>query len=246
LCVILENELSEFNRIISILETHSSVESNAKSPLTLKRILVWTLEPQFKFELLKQVVDTFECGSHLIDSIHSNTLNGDPRIALFMNETLEHVMKPLMSMVCMWTTCGTLNDPFDEFFVVKDRKLSLDNSMSWNAMYSMNKIRCPSLISTDTAEKILLIGKTLNFIKYSCEDSEFVGTFKSQFLESDFQHPSTHSFHEVVEKAYTLANEHLLRVLFTTFKYKHVLYALKQYLLLGAGDFATSLLSELE
>lgn len=61
-----------------------------------------------------------------------------------------------------------------------------------------------------------------------------------------YQFDDLHVLEHTINQANLEANKHLLTLLVSTYKYKETLFALKQYMLLGSGDFVTTLLSELE
>lgn len=256
----IEKELNEFNRIIAILESHLNLNNQKKSstPLTLKRIYIWTLEPLQKFRTIQLLInEEFEKSCTLINSLHTFALHGNPQITSFMHRVLEQITQPLMHMIYQWTSSGILEDPYSEFFIVPDDLLKLDSSMQWNQTYSINYQKCPGFLPNECIERIYLTGKNLNFIKYACGDSEFVKQFSGIYSKGINENKLSNSidlfsyqdltlFYSTVDAAHEASNEHFLNLLFKKFNYKETLHALKQYLLLGAGDFITTLLTELE
>lgn len=89
-------------------------------------------------------------------------------------------------MLWRWVCDGVLDDPYLEFFVAADAEVSDDKL--WTHKYSLREEMIPSFITSDQAEKvrrgassegscardacfqILVIGKTINFVRHCCGD----------------------------------------------------------------------------
>ncbi|EIW66546.1 hypothetical protein TREMEDRAFT_72372 [Tremella mesenterica DSM 1558] len=128
LCHFLHHELSEYHRLLAVLESQMSLgEPEANSPtaetegsrLTLLRLGLWTEEMRLKLKLMTNAVDdaTSLHGGALVSHIHASTSHGDPLVRTFMDRILEEVSKPFFLTLQRWIFSGELHDPFQEFFV---------------------------------------------------------------------------------------------------------------------------------
>jgi gamma-tubulin complex component 3 len=85
---------------------------------------------------------------------------------------LQNVSKPLYEMLQRWIYEGELDDPYGEFFVACNNAASEEEL--WQTKYSIREDMLPSFLSKEMAQKIFSIGKSLNFIRYSCHDDTLV------------------------------------------------------------------------
>lgn len=74
-------------------------------------------------------------------------------------------------MLVKWIEEGTLDDPQGEFMVSKSASASaVVEADPWARKYSCRTAMVPAFFSTELTNKILLIGKSINFIRYVCKD----------------------------------------------------------------------------
>jgi len=254
-CAALQNELTEYYKLITVLESQlmaSSSEENNENfiskKLSLKRLLVWTQEPLQRIRFLETLVKLYKkCGGgDLISKIHNFVNHGDPFVQNFIHNFLCEISTPFFDMLKKWIYEGELNDQYNEFFVEEHQDIHGEDL--WNLKYSMrqNGSMLPSFINTTLAKKILVIGKSLNFIKDSCNDSEYVLSRSKEAENLDvFNYDSIEALEEIVDENYVNTSNYLLDILFTRYKLKDHLNALKRYLLLGQGDFIQNLMDSL-
>lgn len=112
------------------------------------------------------------------------------------------------------------------------------------------------------SSKIFSTGKSLNFIRYNCHDSDWVATREKlshsggskqksysgntrSFLLLALQYSDIRGLEHSIDKAYSIASQRLFDIFFEKFKLLDHLKALKNYLLLGHGDFAEQLMESL-
>jgi gamma-tubulin complex component 3 len=173
LCAALQHELTAYYKLIALLE--------AQQDLTLKRLVVWTLESHKKLRLMSVLTDVcHEKGGALLSVIHNYTNHGDPFIKSYLIELLQIVSKPFYEMLERWVYEGELDDPYDEFFVACDPT----QEDLWQSKYTLRQDMLPKFMSKDLAHKIFSIGKSLNFIRYSCHDD----TLSQQYHSSEGKH----------------------------------------------------------
>ncbi|CAJ0632189.1 7153_t:CDS:10 [Entrophospora sp. SA101] len=137
-------------------------------------LVVWSQDYLLKFRLMSVLVECCkqQRGGALVSTIYKYTYNGDPFIQNFINNILEEVSKPFFEMLQRWIYEGELEDPFEEFFVACDPNVEEEDL--WQSKYKIRKDMQPTFISSLLAKKIFSIGKSLNFIRYSCNDNDWI------------------------------------------------------------------------
>nr|XP_054771270.1 gamma-tubulin complex component 3 homolog [Lytechinus pictus]XP_054771271.1 gamma-tubulin complex component 3 homolog [Lytechinus pictus] len=262
LCAALQQELTEYYRLLAVLEAQQlqeqdvGLDEGSPSNLSLFRLNVWTFDPIHRMKQLAILVDgcTDKKGGALASAIHSYTLHGDPSTRLLIKHILRLVAFPIRTMLDRWIFDGQLEDKYNEFFVgadpsVKDEKL-------WHDKYSLRKSMIPSFITMEQARKILSIGKAINFLRQVCKDHTLIKgkslmtstsqTNSYQNTEMLLQQDMDGSFQQVIDIEYRDTSKRLLYILQTEFKFLEHLKAMRRYLLLGQGDFIKHLMDLLE
>ncbi|KAI7906548.1 Spc98 family-domain-containing protein [Cokeromyces recurvatus] len=246
LCAALQHELTEYYKLIAILEAQIEKQiANKQLPLTdqsltLKRLAVWTEDYKQKLKLMGILVDVCEDkkGGALISAIHNYTKHGDPFIKTYLIDMLQIISKPFYKMLERWVNEGELDDPYGEFFVACDATVSEEEL--WQAKYTLRENMLPSFLSKELAHKIFSIGKSLNFIRYSCHDDILTvlsNVTDMSSIHHTFQYGETYQLEKSIDLAYKNTSKALLNLLKTKYKLMDHLKALKQYMLLGQGDF---------
>ncbi|KAI5116952.1 hypothetical protein M0805_001926 [Coniferiporia weirii] len=294
LCHYLESQLTEYYRLIAVLESQmrlsrsedDSDEARAveeETGLTLKRLEVWIDDWRLRLRMMSVCVEGCRnvSGGALVNLIHSYTENGDPFVRKVTDELLEEVSKPFFAMLHKWLFSGELYDPFSEFFVHLDPELahvqyvqpqaslqhngnssndvgfaSVDNDdisaeyrgglRLWESKYVFQKEMLPAFVEEDFARKIFSTGKSLNFIRYSCHDSDWVATRERLGnTGGSLQYSDIAGLEHSIDTAYSIASQRLFDVFFEKFGLLVHMKALKNYMFLGHGDFADSLMDSL-
>ncbi|KAI8367323.1 Spc98 family-domain-containing protein [Blakeslea trispora] len=254
LCAALQHELTDYYKLIAILEAQIEKQianqhlGLTDQSLTLKRLFVWTLECYQKLRLMSVLVDVCrdQKGGALISIIHNYTKHGDPFIKTYLINMLQVVSRPFYDMLERWVYEGELNDPYDEFFVACDPSVSEDEL--WQHKYALREDMLPSFFSKELAHKIFSIGKSLNFIRYSCHHDlleEQPISALAHLAHRVFQYGDTQTVKDAIDIAYHVTSKALLDLLKTKYKLMDHLKALKRYLLLGQGDFIQYLMDVL-
>ncbi|KAL5530574.1 SPC98 [Sanghuangporus sanghuang] len=290
LCHYLESQLTEYYRLIAVLESQMQISKYDKSKddsgvteedsgLTLKRLEVWIDDWRLRLRMMSTCVEGCQDlrGGALVNLIHSYTENGDPFVRKVTDELLEEVSKPFFVMLHKWLFSGELYDPFSEFFVHIDPELAnvhfvqhtsnqqngffgddgLDNDdipgeyrgglQLWESKYIFRKEMLPAFVGEEFGRKIFSTGKTLNFIRYSCHDSDWIATREKLGSTNDtLQYSDIEGLEHSIDSAYSIVSQRLFDVFFEKFGLLNHLKALKNYMFLGHGDFADSLMIALE
>ncbi|CAG8543918.1 14495_t:CDS:10 [Acaulospora morrowiae] len=241
-CSALQHELTEYYRFIAVLEAQVNKEVNGKQMSTdgisLKRLLVWIQESLLKLRMMSVLVDCCKQkrGGALVSAIYNYTNHGDPFIQQFVNNMLEKMLQ-------RWIYEGELEDPFEEFFVACNPDVEED---LWQSKYYIRSDMRPAFISELLDKKIFSIGKSLNFIRYSCHDNNWVITnAKAAGTDKLLKYGDIMALESSIDATYNATSQQLLNILFVKYKLKEHFTALKRYLLLGQGDFIQHLMVQL-
>jgi gamma-tubulin complex component 3 len=203
--------------------------------------------------------------------MHAMSRHGDPFIREYMHRMLNGVSKPFFTMLQEWIYEGELDDPYKEFFITSR---DVPDDLMWVSKYVLRRSMLPRFIPETLAMKILSIGKSLNFLRYTCGDS---GWLKENITERTgmfgvmctgirratlWTHPPTSTMHVPpeatdltygdlqglemsIDAAYRATSTRLLDILKGKFKLMAHLDALKRFLLLCQGDFCQYLMDAL-
>ncbi|KAJ6539390.1 gamma-tubulin complex, component 3 [Mycena capillaripes] len=298
LCHHLQAQLTEYYRLIAILESQMSASSNRapndldgqsfreeETGLTLRRLDVWINEWRLRMRMMSVCVEGARDaqGGALVNLIHGYTDNGDPFVRKFTDQLLEEVSKPFFATLHKWLFSGELYDPFAEFFVAMDPTLAhmqyvhpsslaggigtlggdggfgglggdgddpsveRDGGLKlWEAKYQFQEDMLPMFVGEAFGKKIFSTGKSLNFIRYSCHDSDWVVTReKMSNTGGTLKYSDIAGLERSIDAAYQIASQRLFEVFIDKFKLLDHLRALKHYLMLGHGDFADKLMEAL-
>ncbi|EDO33629.1 predicted protein [Nematostella vectensis] len=263
-CAALQQELSEYYRLMAVLEGQQQlsdqgvVGEGASGSLTLRRLVIWTYDPLLRLRTLAALVDTCKGkkGGALLSAIHTYMQHGDPFVRSLVKHMLNLVSKTILDR---WVYEGELEDQYQEFFIEVD--YTVRDERLWFDKYSLRKQMLPSFIPIDMATKILNIGKSINFIRHVCQDRSPIGTSGEQSLgrtkseenagitaaqltaDEEFSGPA---LQEMIDTAYSVTSKKLLEILFTKYQFLDHLKALRLYMLLGQGDFIRHLMDLLE
>ena len=180
-----------------------------------------------------------------------STSHGDPFVGAFAERMLSHVTRPFYDMLRQWIYDGELSDPYHEFFVTENDPDDSDEdprraaaTSVWEEKYKLDESMIPSIITEDFARKVFLIGKSLNFIRYSCGDSAWVEAYCKE-ASRELKYGDTATLETSIDKAYKTTMARLIHLMDGKFHLFAHLDALKRYLLLGQGDFIALLMESL-
>lgn len=185
----LQNALNDYYRLLAVLEqelSRSSIPELEKSKegtngLTLLRLRAWMQEPLDRMSLMARITDCAVplAGGGLISRIHGHSFHGDDNFRNFVITMLKSVSVPLYHMITRWVLHGEIVDPQGEFFVSKNNhpdgsrgyrsasksQHSVSADFLWHHYYKLNMPMLPTFISAKLAHKILVVGKSINFMK---------------------------------------------------------------------------------
>ncbi|KAL8918293.1 MAG: hypothetical protein Q9208_007461 [Pyrenodesmia sp. 3 TL-2023] len=247
----------EIRRAIASVNSKDPRGGIGKAGVTLKRCVVWTREATMGLRLMSLMAEEAKNrkGGQLITMIHSfSSSHGDPFVAAFAERMLAQVTRPFYDMLRQWIYDGELSDPYHEFFV-REPASALDGPSSvdprrapatsvWEDKYKLEENMIPSIITEDFAQKVFLIGKSLNFIRYGCGDSAWVEAYCKD-ASRELHYGDTATLEISIDRAYKATMARLIDLMDNKFQLFEHLRALKKYLLLGQGDFIALLMESL-
>jgi gamma-tubulin complex component 3 len=219
-----------------------------KAGVTLKRCVIWTREATLGLRLMSLLVlfSKGKKGGELITLIHNfATSHGDPFVHTFAERLLASITRPFYNMLRAWIYDGELEDPYLEFFVYENTEYEDSGATSvWESKYLLKESMIPSIITSDFANRVFLIGKSLNFIRYGCGDGNWVESY-SKSASKELKYGDTATLSTSIDEAYKTVMAWLIKLMETKFALFSHLQALKKYLLLGQGDFIALLMESL-
>ncbi|XP_028737129.1 gamma-tubulin complex component 3 [Peromyscus leucopus] len=258
-CAALHQELKEYYRLLSVLHSQLQLEDDQgvnlglESSLTLRRLLVWTYDPKIRLKTLAALVDHCQGrkGGELASAVHAYTKTGDPYMKSLVQHILSLVSHPVLSFLYRWIYDGELEDTYHEFFVASDPTVKTDRL--WHDKYTLRKSMIPSFITMDQSRKVLLIGKSINFLHQVCHDqtptTKMIAVTKSAESPRDAADLFTdleNAFQGKIDAAYFETSKYLLDVLNKKYSLLEHMQAMRRYLLLGQGDFIRHLMDLLK
>ncbi|MBN3303534.1 GCP3 protein, partial [Amia calva] len=258
-CAALHQELKEYYRLLSVLHSQLQVEDDqgvnvgVESSLTLRRLLVWTYDPKIRLKTLAALVDYCQGrkGGELASTVHAYGKTGDPNMRALVQHILGLVSHPILNFLYRWIYDGELEDTYHEFFVASDPTVKTDRL--WHDKYTLRKSMMPSFITMDQARKVLLIGKSINFLHQVCHDRTPPGKITPTSKSADSPKDAAELFTDLegafqgrIDAAYFETSKYLLDVLNKNYLLLEHMQAMRRYLLLGQGDFIRHLMDLLK
>ena len=248
----LRQKLHDYHVIVAAMDYDLQQET---STLTLREILLNLGAPTRRLRILAMLTDGLVAlqGGQLLTGLYQHSLHGDTIHASLVHTLLLATSIPWFEALYMWTTQGILLDPHDEFCIQQNEFMEDDGSM-WANKYSVDMTKVPlGIMSPTLMEPALLVGKGIHFIRSNLLDLEWRMEFtmndeddlnqEEQMTQLGYVVGGSAVLRTWLNKAADQVNSHILGSLRAELK-QH-LYALKQFLLLGQGDFFSDLMTGL-
>ena len=261
----INNELRSYLSLVASLETEirqalATVQNTQDQKavrltgVTLKRCLIWTRDATMGLRLMTLIVEDSKQkrGGQLLSLIHGlSSSHGDPFVVSFAEKLLAQVARPFYEMLRHWIYDGELIDPYHEFFIAEPDPNALPAidhrhvaTSVWEEKYKLDVGMVPSIISSEFSRKVFLIGKSLNFIRNNCGDSDWVIQYSKSNSKS-LDHGNTANLSQSIDVAYRTTMSRLTHLMSTKFGLFTHLTAIRKYMLLAQGDFFELLLESL-
>jgi gamma-tubulin complex component 3 len=230
-----------FHGVIAQIEHALQIDQNGPpfNLFTLKKAFLFLQSPFLKLKTIHQLIQQIcdQKGGRLLSILYDLCEHGDRGISSFLLNIHKSASVPYLKMIKKWMFDGELDDIFSEFFIAAEMA---ETENLWKSKFSLRHDMLPSFISKDLAKKIFLGGKTVFFLRSLCGIT--IDQLKS---EQDFTHWDD-GMQEAILHQFAYINGIMMNVLFEKYHLKDHFVALKNFLLLGQGDFIQSLITELE
>lgn len=239
----IEEELQGYLTLVGVVESEvrrqqqDAASKNNPRRITIRRCIVLLQEATLGLRLIHSIMQESEglVGGQILSLMHGYTYNGDEMVAKFASRLLPKISTPFYDVLNQWIGSGQLVDPHDEFFVRPGNEDSM-----WEDRFLLEYGKVPSYMGREVAEKVFQIGKTLYFVRVACDDQDWVEERQAVAiadLERQGANNSTEELEKRVSGAYVEVVKHLNEILRSRFGLDAHLKGLKDYLLLGKGDF---------
>ncbi|KAK9457372.1 Spc98 family-domain-containing protein [Dipodascopsis uninucleata] len=247
----IETELRGFLALVIRIdeEIRKEVEAEKEQPefkqgwsvggVTLRKCIFWLREPTMILRLISDMVERSKDknGGQILNVLHSYTTHGDPFVSSFANRLMKSVSRPFYEFVQQWIYTGDVRDPYKEFFVRKRE----EKNVMWDERYILDESQVPAFMSPVIVERIFQTGKSLDFIRSACGEGEWVDKYGTEHF-CIFVYGESRGMDQAVSVAYNKTVTYLMEILTNKFKLRDHIQALKNYLLLGQGDFVAMLM----
>lgn len=243
----IDEELQGYLTLVGVVESEvrrqqqqqqDAASRNKPRRVTIRRCIVLLQEATLGLRLVHSIMKESEglVGGQILSLMHGYTFNGDDLVSRFAKRLLPSISTPFYSILNQWIGCGQLVDPHDEFFVQTGNEESM-----WENRFLLDETKVPSYMGKEVAEKVFQIGKTLYFVRVACEDQDWVEERQAAAIaaaqRTTAEDDSVDELEARVSKAYVEVVKHLNEILRNKFGLDSHLRGLKDYLLLGKGDF---------
>lgn len=268
LCTMLQTDLTNYYGFVAMLQEEfnrqqdQAGDDRTQQPLTLLKLHMLIGKPLHRYTWLAIVADACQTkkGGELASAVAAFRSNGDPEVFELVHEMLTAVCGPLQQMLAHWLLEGEINDPFAEFFVEALPDIGADRL--WSDKYRVREAQLPAFVSAELANKVLVTGKSVNFLREVCRDRTPVAGREAllQCLVASaeeggggaqnggmlFDVVEDTQLHALIERVYLNTSKRVLDIVKGPHKLLQHLKAMRNYLLLGQGDFVGHLIENLK
>lgn len=254
----LQRELTQYYGMLAMLQEDLNRQQKERTGmtggdrLTLKKLRLWLASPIERLQWLALISESCKelKGGALATIVYDYTANGHAENRKLAMELLRSACIPLQHGLIRWLVNGEIVDPNGEFFIEEISEVGFDQL--WHQKYRIRKSMLPSFVDDGIAKRILVIGKSINFLREVCQDKTSVKARNDlkQCLENDmdsiFSPISTTKLHQLIDNAYLNTSKQVLDIVLGPHRLLDHLQALRSYLLLGQGNFADILMENLQ
>ncbi|XP_053681379.1 gamma-tubulin complex component 3 [Anopheles nili] len=251
----LQKELTNYYGLIANLQEYLDRQRQSgdnTERMTLIRTMVWLVEPMERLQWLAVISEACRevKGGALASAIHKFIWHGDPMVRTISRELLQSACIPLQQMLTLWLTDGKIVDPHCEFFI--EELTDVGYNRLWHDEFRLRTSMVPSFISDTLAKQILVIGKSINFLREICKDRSPVPERTdlkkclSEHLEYLYSPHNNTELHVLIDSVYLKTSKRVLDIVLGPHQLFNHLKAMRDYLLLGQGHFADVLMENLK
>uniref|UniRef100_A0A336LV44 CSON001754 protein n=1 Tax=Culicoides sonorensis TaxID=179676 RepID=A0A336LV44_CULSO len=253
----LQKELTCYHGMVAHLQElltyqHENVETE-QDFLSLMQIMAWVYQPFDRLMWLSDIANACAKdmrGGQIASVVFAFTHHGSSIVKTIAKDLLISCCRPLQEMLIHWLVDGEIQDPHCEFFIEILPEVELDRL--WHEKYRLQQKRLPAFITLDVANKIFVTGKSINFLREVCQDqnpiktSEELQTAIHRDFAGLFEPYNDTKLHKMIDSVYLDTSKRVLDAILSQHSLIENLQALKNYLLLGQGDFIGLLMQNLK
>uniref|UniRef100_A0A2H8TSH1 Gamma-tubulin complex component 3 n=1 Tax=Melanaphis sacchari TaxID=742174 RepID=A0A2H8TSH1_9HEMI len=199
-----------------------------------------------------KMIDGTKRGGELVSVIAPFAYCANPYLQQMATNMIKVATRPLMMIMCHWMVDGELLDNYEEFFIYQCP--DVNNLDMWNNRYKIRESMVPTFFTKEDVNRIFRTGRYINFLHTICKSKPDLTpsrkTLKDLRNSGDkdlfpmLEQGSIIS--DLINKACTESSTVVLDILKEKFKLFLHFEGLRRYMLLGQGDFVTSLLEILQ
>lgn len=213
-----------------------------QNQLSLRQLIPRIRPPSNRLRILATVVDgvTHHYGSALLSAIYEHTSHGDTMHVDCVRSLLQQTLRPWFQMLQEWARDGGLDDEAGEFFI---RQNDVDAPLLWREGYYLDGDKIPKGLGVSSlVEPLLSLGKGINYIRKCLIDVDWELSQEDTLDCVTSGELDLSSWKPKLEQANMKVHAHILQGLRERFHLVSHMFAMKQFLLLGQGDFFSSLM----
>ncbi|PRP78664.1 gamma-tubulin complex component 2 [Planoprotostelium fungivorum] len=235
-CAALRHHLIEYHFLIVELE-----QKHKKENLTIQTFWFHVQPVMRNMDILYRLTSSSYdlTGGQLLNCIYDkmSSLSGDQNSKQMIHTLLTKASVPLFQMLEQWIYNGVINDPFQEFFIIHDAHVKKEllnqkyNDKYWEKCYTLRSEQSLPKFLSKVYNRVLDTGKYLNVIRECGIRIETSTTNKIHFTANE------NEYQEKINEAFQYASKKLLDLLINENQLSSHLKSLKNYFLLGQGDF---------
>lgn len=224
---------------------------------TLREVLVAIRRPVERLKLLRRLVDTDLSGPNLLVYLLLRQRSAGAKDNIVIRDLIDQSSRPWFQLLFDWVFEGRIVDDTHHEIFARENAAATD---LWNDRFIMEKGKLPiGVIDQKLADLAFYVGKAVIFIRSTLNDGTW-SLFQHQFgvvpataavatgdgltlRELGFCHDHTgdgNQLRRTLDQAAAIVNERILSALKQDYSLRQHLWALKQFLLLGQGDFFTA------
>jgi gamma-tubulin complex component 4 len=256
-CAGVNDILNEYDRVILKIEQkflEDKIFSFSNLAVEFSKFYSVLPESVLMFEKIEE--DGLK-GGQLIDFLYQCSLNGNFFIKEFYSNLLENCFGILYEQSMLWILHGRLFDKFDEFFIYKlERNIRKKGEMTsdevkkveaWDGTYSIRYSYLPRFVITPkTAEKILFIGKSVRVLLETGGSESKIFSLEIIDVVKNAAKFDFLNFQIAIEKIRAHVASKFLKLFTSLENIKENLLDLRNYYLLGKGEFYHVFIEESE
>lgn len=232
----------------------TQLEQSTISTTNLRQLLLDTQPARHTLTTLAMIVDGIQHlqGADVLTALVRHDRHGDSRHVQLVETLLHATSVPWLDMLYQWVTQGLLLS--DEFFV--SQMTGIETKYLWRDGFQLHGDKVPAILYKDLVEPAFQIGKGIKYIRKVLQD----GTWK---MELDAQEESIvedqlngqrrplrkklpmQQVKRTILQAVQLVHSHILDTLKHDHNLMNHMFAMKQFLLMGQGDFYSALMDGL-